>query len=139
MIIFQAGAQPIYFRHYQVENGLANNTVYAIFQDDRQFMWIGTKEGLCRFDGNVFKTFNMSSDTKDNSSEFVYHITEGVHQTLWIGTRKGLYEFNPQSEKFRLINESVGYEVLNVEPDEKGNIWFTAGQNVYRYNGYTKT
>ena len=50
-------AQPYFFRHYQVENGLSNNTVYCSIQDKNGFLWFGTKDGLNRFDGFHFKTF----------------------------------------------------------------------------------
>jgi hypothetical protein len=46
-------AQPHYFRHYQVEDGLSNNTVYCTLQDKNGFLWMGTKEGLNRFDGII--------------------------------------------------------------------------------------
>jgi len=43
---YNADAQPYYFRHYQVENGLSNNTVNCCTQDKNGFLWFGTKEGL---------------------------------------------------------------------------------------------
>ncbi|RYY38097.1 MAG: sensor histidine kinase [Sphingobacteriaceae bacterium] len=133
-----AWGQPIYFRHYQVENGLANNTVFSVFQDSRQFMWFGTKEGLNRFDGSVFKTFNMLQDKQSDSREFVFCIAEGINNTLWVGTRKGLYEFNPKTETFTLLAHSKGREILNVATDGKGKIWFNADFRVFCYDEQTK-
>ncbi len=49
-------AQDYYFKHYQVENGLSNNTVLSSLQDEDGFLWFGTKDGLNRFDGYRFKT-----------------------------------------------------------------------------------
>ncbi|MBC7424179.1 MAG: hypothetical protein H7334_12075, partial [Ferruginibacter sp.] len=42
-------AQPYFFRHYQVENGLSNNMVFCSVQDKNGFLWFGTKDGLNRF------------------------------------------------------------------------------------------
>lgn len=132
--IFSAAySQPIYFRHHQVEDGLANNTVFSVFQDKRGFMWFGTKEGLSRFDGTSFKTF----DIKYNGQiikEFVYCIEEGTLQTLWIGTRKGLFEFDPKTEKFTLIDPTANTEILNIKSDKKGYLWFTSNLHLYCYN-----
>ena len=131
-------SQPVYFRHFQVENGLANNTVFAVFQDSRQFMWFGTKEGLNRFDGSVFKTFNMLRDKQSDSREFVFCIDEGINNTLWIGTRNGLYEFDQKSETFTLLPDSEGLEILNVVTDGKAKIWFNAGVRVFCYDERSK-
>lgn len=132
-------SQPVYFRHYQVEDGLANNTVFSVFQDSRGFMWFGTKEGLNRFDGSVFKTFGIIQEQQPGIKEFVYSIDEGIHNTLWVGTRLGLYEFDPRTETFTQLPTSLGNEILNVYADGKGNIWFTANLKLFRYNESDKT
>jgi ligand-binding sensor domain-containing protein len=69
-------AQPYYFRHYQVEDGLSNNSVYFIRQDTKGFMWMATKDGLNRFDGFHFKVFRINSD-KDKrhlKTDYIYCI-----------------------------------------------------------------
>jgi hypothetical protein len=55
-------AQPYYFRHYQVEDGLSNNAVVCCLQDRKGFLWFGTKDGLNRFDGYTFKIFRNNPD-----------------------------------------------------------------------------
>ena len=66
-------AQPYYFRHYQVENGLSNNTVFCSIQDKDGFLWFGTKEGLNRFDGYRFKLFKLDKTDKRNPQrDFIY-------------------------------------------------------------------
>ena len=49
------------FNTYSVENGLANNSVGAIIQDGAGFIWLGTRGGLCRFDGTAFMTVDLPS------------------------------------------------------------------------------
>lgn len=124
-------AQSFYFKHYQVEDGLANNTVFSIFQDKKGFIWLGTKEGLNRFDGATFKAFNMA---QNSMKEFVYCLDEGINGTLWVGTRKGIFEFNEEKETFALLKPSANAEILDIEADHKGKIWFTADQKLYCYN-----
>ncbi len=50
-------AENYYFRQYKVENGLSNNNVTCCIQDTHGFIWIGTRDGLNRFDGYSFRTF----------------------------------------------------------------------------------
>ncbi len=77
-------AKDFSFRHYDVTDGLSENTVICIVQDHRGFMWFGTNNGLNRFDGTSFKSYNFRSD---NVIKSLYTDKEG----LWIGTGKGLY------------------------------------------------
>ena len=62
LTVSTASGQSYYFKHYQVENGLSNNTVYCSIQDNKGFLWFGTKEGLNRFDGYRFKLFQSVGD-----------------------------------------------------------------------------
>ncbi|MCH5599068.1 hypothetical protein MKP09_14710 [Niabella ginsengisoli] len=62
-------AQPFYFRHYEVENGLSNNSVITAAQDKYGFMWFGTSDGLNRFDGNTFKVYRQALGKKIHFGE----------------------------------------------------------------------
>jgi ligand-binding sensor domain-containing protein/nitrogen-specific signal transduction histidine kinase len=129
--------QPVYFRHYQVEEGLANNTVFSVFQDTRGFMWFGTKEGINRFDGCTFRAFNMKQGKQQDIKEFVYNIGEGIHQTLWVGTRKGLYEFDPRTEQFSLLGPTRDRMIFDIKPDGKGKVWFISDWRLHCYDERT--
>ena len=50
------------FRHYQVENGLSDNMATCCVQDRKGYIWIGTRDGLNRFDGYTFKVFRNDPD-----------------------------------------------------------------------------
>ena len=58
------------FKHFNINNGLSQNTVSSIFQDKQGYMWFGTKDGLNRFDGESFKIFRLSSE--NNSENIVF-------------------------------------------------------------------
>src|SRR5688500_6950074 len=93
-------AQTYYFRHYEVENGLSNNTVFCSTQDRDGFMWFGTKDGLNRFDGYRFKLFNIDNPDRNNiSRDLVGSVACDKDGKLWVGTDKGLYFFNMLQEK----------------------------------------
>ena len=64
-----------YFKNYQVQNGLSSNTITTILQDKKGFIWIGTRNGLNRFDGNTFKIFhNILSDAQSLGSNSIFSL-----------------------------------------------------------------
>ena len=99
-----AKAQSYYFRHYQVENGLSNNTVYDCLQGKRGFIWMGTKDGLVRFEGNNFKEYRYDEkDTTTIGRSFIRCLLEDSTGILYIGTNNGLYSFNDTLENFTAL------------------------------------
>src|SRR5690242_4679566 len=73
-----------------IDQGLSNNSVRCIYQDHRGFIWIGTYDGLNRYDGYQFKIFR--NNFKSNLSlvnNWINAINEDSKGNLWIGTRQG--------------------------------------------------
>lgn len=134
-----AMAQPYYFRHYQVENGLSNNTVFCSMQDKNGFMWFGTKEGLNRFDGYRFKLFKLGNADEGNlKKDFIYCLFTDKQGTLWTGTQDGLYRFDALQEKLVRFIDSLG-EINVIQMDQQGRLWFLSGSTVCRYDFNTAT
>ena len=133
-----AGAQPYYFRHYQVENGLSNSTVFCSVQDKKGFLWFGTKEGLNRFDGYHFKLFTRT-DKKGVSlgSDLIYCLFSDQQGTLWVGGQNGLFRFDEEQEKLVRVIDSL-VEINWIQADDAGNLWFLCLNNVYRYELATR-
>lgn len=120
-----------YFRHYQVEQGLSNNTVFAVVQDARGFMWMGTKDGLNRFDGYSFKVFrNNPDDGLKIGDSFIRSLYLDQSDTLYVGTRSGLYRYKAETESFILLTSSKD-EIRDIKKDGENNLWFIAGQTLY--------
>ena len=87
---FDSSAQSYFFRNYQVENGLSNNTVFCSLQDKKGFLWFGTKDGLNRFDGYHFKVFNLTeNEDKLLNTNYTNCLMTDNKNVLWIGCRKG--------------------------------------------------
>jgi ligand-binding sensor domain-containing protein/signal transduction histidine kinase/DNA-binding response OmpR family regulator len=130
--------QPYYFNHFQVENGLSNNSVECSIQDDDGFLWVGTINGLNRFDGYAFKTFyNNPADSTSIMSNFVrclYNDSQGI---IWIGTNKGVCTFNKISEKFNDVPFLPKGNCTQIIRDTKGCLWFVIKLSIYRYNPET--
>lgn len=78
------------FRHYSVAEGLSDNFVRCVHFDQRGFMWIGTNEGLNRFDGEEFIAYRkISGNANSLSGNVVTDIAEEPRGTLWIATKDG--------------------------------------------------
>lgn len=87
--------------HLSINNGLSNNEVRCIYQDDQGFVWFGTYDGLNRYDGYNFKIFrNNPNNSKSIINNWINCITQDTRHDLWVGTRQGINIFNRVSEKF---------------------------------------
>lgn len=132
-------AQPYYFKHYQVENGLSNNSVFASVQDDKGFMWFGTKDGLNRFDGYSFKTYRHDpADPESLGNDKIYSLLSDKTAGLWVGTDLGLYQYHPEKETFSAVKETLRIGIRSIHIDKTGNLWLLSNSKVYRYNPVKK-
>ncbi|MBC7382352.1 MAG: hypothetical protein H7296_05065 [Bacteroidia bacterium] len=119
-------AQIIY--KYGLDKGLSQSTVYAMLQDHLGFLWVGTADGLNRFDGNTFKTYRFSDQQlKNGASNFISGLLiEDTAHNIWFGTNHIIGKYNFQTNKLekipiKLKNIYGNIFILKVNQDE---IWF---------------
>ncbi|WP_276484318.1 hybrid sensor histidine kinase/response regulator transcription factor [Paraflavitalea pollutisoli] len=121
-----ANAQQTAFRHITVENGLSQNAVIAISQDSHGFMWMGTPNGLNRYDGYRIRQFqSRPADSTTLSTSSVLSILHDSRKQLWIGCFDGLNRYDERLDRFfrvKLpIQKSVAFYALY--EDMQGRIW----------------
>lgn len=114
------------FQHYTTQDGLSDNYIFNLFQDNRGFIWISTQEGLNRFDGRFFRKFYH---LKDNPSSLLYNATsEIIHSSsneLAINSNFRLSVFNLQSQKFNNpVISALNDRLLGLCLEDKGMLWF---------------
>lgn len=134
-------AQKFSFKTYQVDQGLSENTVQVIMQDDKGFLWFGTKDGLNRFDGHQYRIYkNNPQESHSLGNNFIRALYQDRHGVFWVGTDNQLYLFDPLTETFSLFAKtttdglSVKSAVTAICEDGK-YIWIgTMTQGVFLYN-----
>ena len=120
------------FEHITVDNGLSQNTVSALIQDSEGFIWIGTYEGLDRYDGYNFKIYEHDPlNDKSLSENYIWCLYESSKGDLWIGTNNGgLNMFDKESETFIRYNyvsgdlNSISHNhIFTIYEDKKATLW----------------
>lgn len=133
----RAKGQSYYFKTYQVENGLSNNAVLSSLLDTKGFLWLGTRDGLNRFDGYSFKVFRPDAAVPKTLGNNYIHTLYEYGGMIWAGTEKGLFRMNPATEQFSHFEASGQAAVRDIKADGKGNIWFIADFTLVKYNTAT--
>ena len=133
------------FDFYSQEHGLSNNQIHCILQDKKGWMWFGTSQGVCRFDGYKFTVFK--NDVEDSTSlkgNLVRTIFEDSKGQLWVGTENGgLNKFNREKENFRQLfyhgEQAVLHDasVTSIHEDLAGNLWVGTETQLFRMESET--
>lgn len=130
--VYGAG-NPARFRQYTTENGLSQNSVYCFEQDQYGFMWLGTQDGINRFDGYSFVIYRpIDNDTHSISGTSVRAVVSDTKGNLWIGTRTGFCRYDRAANNFVRYPAKGGGDsgpisdlITDVEEDKQGNIWIS--------------
>ena len=147
-------AQPstLYFRNLNTGNGLSQNKINCIIQDKRGFTWIGTDDGLNRYDGHRFQVFRHDpSNSATLSGNMITDLLEDKNEILWIATADGglsRYDYRlPPDKQFQQFKHSpsdstsIPVNIINaLLEDASGDLWLaTSGNGVLRFNKEKKT
>jgi signal transduction histidine kinase/ligand-binding sensor domain-containing protein len=144
----QSSAGELKFERYKTSDGLIQNNVFAIAQDSQGYMWFGTQDGVSRFDGYSFTTFQTTVDRTSLSSNVINALYVDRKGVLWVGT-DGLHEYHPQTETFSryLYSNSLEPEnyiearnsVRTIYQDRRNNLWIGNVYGISRFNQTTNT
>lgn len=128
---------------FERTGGLSQSAVNCIHQDRRGFLWIGTEDGLNRYDGYSFTVFRRDpADPGSLAHNFVWAVEEDAEGGLWVGTEGGLHRRAPGSSAFARLRHdakdpaSVGADfVWALLRDRSGAMWVgTKGGGLSRYD-----
>ena len=94
------------FETLSFEEGLSNEYITSIFQDSKGYMWIGTKDGLNKYDGERIIIYNCSTNTENSlSSTYINDIEEDSKGNIWVATDSGLDIINVNKDTIININD----------------------------------
>jgi len=128
------------FEEYSTMEGLSSSTCLEVFQDSDGFIWVGTIDGLNKYNGYGFEVFRPEIDNpKSISSNRISSITEDASGNLWIATSNGLNVFNKKRKAFHRINlqgnvrEPKSRNLINTVfyDSTKNNLWVGTKNGLY--------
>jgi len=132
------------FEHLTTESGLPRNQVYSLLQDNVGYIWTGTGDGLSRYDGYRFKTFN--NKTSNLSGKHVSSIYQDKKNILWVTTNKGFSKFNKATEFFEnftiddtSISEGKKLNATKILEDNKNQFWIGSQKGLFQFNRKERT
>ncbi|GAA4230304.1 two-component regulator propeller domain-containing protein [Postechiella marina] len=127
------------FEHLSTENGLSQNDVNTIYQDELGYMWFGTHDGLNRYDGYKFTVFKPEpNNPKSISSILVWDIAPNKGGDFWVATTgQGLNYYHSSTENFTRFKHNkedssslASDHVSSIFKDSKNRLWIGTNQGI---------
>ncbi len=140
--ILFAQNKPIQFNRINSSNGLSQNKATAIVQDHNGFIWIGTEDGLNKYDGYNFQIFKrIPGDSLSLNDNWVNTLHVAKDGAIWIGGLfAGLSRYNSATNNFTSYNHDhsnpnslADININSISEDEKGNLWISTNDNGFDY------
>ena len=143
----QQKAGLVRFEHFSIQDGLSQLNVECITQDAKGFLWVGTQDGLNRYDGYQFKHhFSDRSEPYSLKNDHITSLYVNKQGVLWVGTAGGLQYYEALTERFLdFRNEPNAPELLKTSPitaiyqDRNDMLWFGSTQGLVRYHAEDHT
>ena len=139
----QAIRTSLHFERFSIEQGLSQATAQAILSDKRGFLWIGTSDGLNRYDGYQVKSFDGPDDIFTSESISTLFLDE--QQNLWVSTLySGLYRVNTITLSVEQVfngrlspDNNIISEVIAIEQGDENKLWLGISEHVYSLDKLT--
>lgn len=126
------------FRHYNAQNGLPNSAATAMAQDGAGFLWIGTQDGLVRWDGYRFRQYLPQAGNPNSLSDnYIQTLHTDRQGRLWLGTLNGgLLRHDPQTDGFVRYGSGLDWGVVNsvLELNHTRRLWVGTGNGLREFD-----
>lgn len=123
---------------FNSEQGFNQNTVSAIISDSKGYLWVGTPNGLMRYDGYSFDYYYHDHENEQSLiNNYVSHLLSDSKGRIWIATREGLTVYLTDKERFQPLDESIKKATF-IKEDSKNRIFVGGAKTIEVYNaGHT--
>lgn len=125
------------FENITEKNGLSYNIVNCFLKDSKGFLWIGTYDGLNRYDGNHFYVYKQTKDTNSLVHNTVHGLCEDPAGNIWGCTDDGVFRYNSASNSFRNYYSRKFKSLsvtLTILCDKQGSIWVGGFGGLFRFD-----
>ena len=139
LLLKQSVAQQpdLVFHHLTQKDGLSYNIVNCFLKDSRGMLWIGTYNGLNRYDGAHFYVFRKEKNKNSLPNNTVHKLAEDKKGNIWGATDNGIFCYNQQQNNFKIYHTPGEKEwpvILNILCDKQGTVWACSGTGLVRFN-----
>lgn len=121
-----AQSKNLIFNNINIEQGISQSTIEDIFQDSEGYIWLGTNDGLNRYNGYEFKNYNYEEYQNSISHNGITDITEDKYGNIWVNTVSGVNKINKKTEKISNYTELNG----KIKEDSTTEIIVTKDNNI---------
>lgn len=125
------------FTNLNEKDGLQNNIIFSMLKDSHGILWIGTQNGLNRFDGVHFYTFKKTREANSLPNNSIQSLCEDNLGNIWGGTDNGIFRFSPSHNKFTsFLAPSTAHSniVSNIICDKQGDVYAATSIDILKFD-----
>ncbi|HLO52907.1 MAG TPA: histidine kinase [Saprospiraceae bacterium] len=130
------------FNHLSEKDGLKNNIVFSFLKDKHDILWVGTQNGLNRFDGAHFYTFKKKKDQNSLPNNTIHCLCEDTNGQIWGGTDNGIFTYSSIKNEFQTYyapKEAYDNSISNIQCDKNGDIYASTTIGLIKLDRQTNT
>lgn len=121
--------------NYTITEGLLENYVECVIEDNLGFLWIGTWAGISRYDGKEFRHYRkIVNDSLSLPGNWIYCLYRDKNGNIWAGTDVGLAIYIPRIDNFVPVKGIAGHSIIAITEDQNDNLWVAGDNHLYQVN-----
>ena len=137
-----AQQKQLLFNGITTDDGLVSSNILSIVQDHHGFIWIGTYDGLHRYDSKKLKVYqNRASEPKSLADNLIRSLYIDEENNMFVGTNTGISLYDTKTDQFINFNQDSAsclydftFQANDIEKDSEGNIWVASNVGLVKFN-----